>query len=55
MSAIDSGYQPGMETAYPLGANAFAITYIMSAANNRRDGVYTIPVKAAISGLASSA
>ena len=50
MSAIDSGYQPGMETAYPLGANAFAITYIMSGANNRRDGVYTIPVTAAISG-----
>lgn len=49
-SAIDSAYTPGMETAYPLGAGAYAITYILSDANDRRDGVYTIPVKAQIAG-----
>jgi len=50
LSAIDSGWEPGLETAYPLGANAFAITYIMSQTNNRRDGSYTIPIKAQIAG-----
>jgi len=50
LSAIDSAWEEGLETAYPLGANAFAITYIMSGTNNRRDGTYTVPIKAEIAG-----
>lgn len=48
LSAIDSGYQPGLETAYPLGANTYALTYIMSRTNSRRDGTYTLPIKAQV-------
>lgn len=50
LSAIDSNYQPGMETAYPLGASRYALTYIVSEDNNRRDGTYTVPLTVAISG-----
>ncbi len=50
IGAIDSAWEPGMETAYPLGAGRFAITYIMSQDNNRRDGTYTIPITATIAG-----
>jgi hypothetical protein len=48
LSALDSAYAPGQETFYPLGANTYAMTYIVSSGNTRRDGVYTVPVKATI-------
>lgn len=50
LSAIDSAWEPGLETAYPLGASSYALTYILSTGNNRRDGTYTIPLKAQIAG-----
>ncbi len=50
LSAIDSGYTPGQETFYPLGANTYAMTYILSTANTRRDGLYTVPIKAKVAG-----
>ncbi len=45
-SAIDSNYIPGSEASYALGGNAYALTYIVSNNNTRRDGLYTVPVKA---------
>lgn len=45
-SAIDSNYVAGSEASYALGGNAYALTYILSASNTRRDGTYTVPIKA---------
>lgn len=45
-SALDSNYVTGAEAGYALGGNAYALTYIVSENNTRRDGTYTVPVKA---------
>ena len=45
-SALDSDFQPGLETAYPIGGGTYAISYVLSTANQRRDGTYAIPISA---------
>jgi uncharacterized protein YfaP (DUF2135 family) len=45
-SAIDSNYTPGSETAYPIGGGTYAISYVVSTTNQRRDSSYVIPITA---------
>lgn len=45
-SAIDSGYVEGSETAYEIGGGIYAISYVVSSGNQRRDSDYTIPITA---------
>jgi len=45
-TAIDSNYVPGSETAYPIGGGTYAISYVISTDNNRRDSSYVIPITA---------
>jgi len=45
-SAIDSGYVPGSEYAYPIGGGLWAISYVVTGTNTRLDGDYSVPLLA---------
>ncbi|PIE66085.1 MAG: hypothetical protein CSA24_00965 [Deltaproteobacteria bacterium] len=45
-SALDDNYEPGMETAYPIGGGKYAFSYVVSTTNSRRDGNKHIPITA---------
>jgi hypothetical protein len=47
-SALDSGFTAGSAFSLPLGGGQYAITYVISERNTRRDGTYIIPLKATL-------
>ncbi len=47
-TAIDSGFTAGSAFSLPLGGGQYAITYVISERNTRRDGSYVIPLKATL-------
>lgn len=49
-SAVDSEYTPGAETSYPIGGGTYSVSYIISSANTRPNGVHRVPVTASVGG-----
>lgn len=45
-SALDSGFEPGQSYAFALGGGEYAVTYVITADNSRRDGTYAVPLTA---------